>query len=423
MFRSNHIAQARDSTGQTPSGHVLPRLLLQEAQWQTETPPRRQFDALTIDSAPRSALHRLMDLPNDSSMEPTVSPEKEDHQGLLPAVPASNFPEVGCGDSGSTLPTDITTLQEGERSTVTASQASAAPATEDYPGQQELQLEFERDGTSKSVMCKCSPELNKLFCQTSKTSPVLIHVKSSPYSGSVVPQTMKVYKKPEHIAEGVNRRPSNKSSVAFHNVFTRQSHLILIEENSMAHYTEDENGNHSANGPYEEPQVGSQTSNVLTSDMQNNTRLGEMNRRLIMTVTLESKDGILDQHRFHACMGDFPCKDHQMEGENVLKKEMKDSRMMAFPRLPTVLHPLFSIKHHAREEEVFTLKIRGRKRYKIFKKLNDALDLQDRRQAAVVTEMQVDGTTTGDEASDTRSVLNAEDFLASIALEESEHQT
>ncbi|PIO30685.1 hypothetical protein AB205_0136420, partial [Aquarana catesbeiana] len=256
------------------------------------------------------------------------------------------------------LPPTMTTLQEGGiTSTFTPPPSTAVPSTEDYPGNHHLELEFEQNGTAKSVTCtvgsqcttillnymcnsscmggmnrrpimtiitleskegvllgrRCfevrvcacpgrdrrteeenfakkkelkgsgkraipnpqmldalipkkrlineeevftlqySPDLNKLFCQSAKTCPVLIHVQSPPPNGSVL-RAVAVYKKSEHMAEVVKRCPHHERSVEPGDDYAPRSHLIRIEGNSMAQYAEDVNGRHSVCLPYEEPQ-------------------------------------------------------------------------------------------------------------------------------------------------------------------------
>lgn len=330
-----------------------------------------------------------MDPPSDNGMEPPLSQETfEDLWSLLPAMQTVNCPEEGFADLVyPPLPSNMVTLQEGGiSSTFNAPQSTGVPSTEDYPGQYGLQLEFEQNGTAKSVTCTYSPDLNKLFCQSAKTCPVLVRVQSPPPSASVL-RAVAVYKKSEHVAEVVKRCPHHERSVEPGDDSAPRSHLIRVEGNSMAQYTEDANGRHSVCVPYEEPQLGSQCTAVLLNYMCNSSCMGGMNRRPIMTIiTLESSEGILLGRRcFEVRVCACPGRDRRTEEENFTKKkELKGSGKRAISE-PPPSEALVLKKRLTNEEEIFTLQIRGRERYEMFKKLNDALECQDHKESQKLT--------------------------------------
>ncbi|XP_072255282.1 cellular tumor antigen p53-like [Pyxicephalus adspersus] len=287
----------------------------------------------------------------------------------------------GLGELVFSLPPTMSTLQEGRiSSSFTAPPSTAIPSTEDYAGDYGLQLEFEQNGTAKSVTCTYSLELNKLFCQPGKTCPVLIRVQRSPPSGSVL-RAVAVYKKSEHMAEVVKRCPHHERSVEPGDDAAPKSHLIRVEGNALAQYTEDGNGRHSVCVPYEEPQVGSQCSAILLNYMCNSSCMGGMNRRPIMTIiTLESKERCFEV-RVCACPG-RDCRTE--EGNFTKKKELKGSGKRAMPSAPAS-ESLLPKKRLAEEEEVFTLQIRGHDRYEWFKRMNDALEAQDKPEPQKLT--------------------------------------
>ncbi|XP_068129903.1 cellular tumor antigen p53 [Hyperolius riggenbachi] len=324
-----------------------------------------------------------MDLPSDSVMDPPLSQETfEDLWNLLPNTLQTVCPE----DLGYPLSSDMSILQEsGVTTTFSPPPSAGVPSTEDYAGDHGLQLEFEKNGTAKSVTCTYSPDLNKLFCQSGKTCPVLIRIQSSPPDGSVL-RVGAVYKKSEHIAEVVKRCPHHERAGEPGDVSAPSSHLIRIEGNTMARYMEDANGRHTVCVPYQDPQVGSQCSTVLLNYMCNSSCMGGMNRRPIMTIiTLESKEGaLLGRRCFEVRVCACPGRDRRSEEGNYLKKELKGSgkRVMVTPPMP---EPTLPKKRLVTEEEVFTIQVRGRERYEMFKKLNNALEAEDRAEHQKVT--------------------------------------
>ncbi|KAG8435908.1 hypothetical protein GDO86_007124 [Hymenochirus boettgeri] len=255
--------------------------------------------------------------------------------------------------------------------------SSAVPSTEDYAGEYGLKLEFQQNGTAKSVTCTYSTDLNKLFCQSGKTCPVLIRVESPPTCAAILRATA-VYKKSEHVSEVVKRCPHHERTMEPGDDPATRSHLIRVEGNTQAFYVEDANsGRHSVCVPYEDPQVGTECSTVLYNYMCNSSCMGGMNRRPILTIiTLESRDGILLGRRsFEVRVCACPGRDQE---ENFLKKRgLKTSGKRELPSPPPSEPPLPK-KRMIQGEETFNLQVKGRARYEMLKKLNDALEEQDK---------------------------------------------
>lgn len=324
-----------------------------------------------------------MDPPSEGAMEPPLS--QETFEDLWSLLPDANLQSVICAQENMLdfgeypLAPVMSVLQEGGvSSTFAPTPTSAVPSTEDYPGHHGLKLEFQQNGTAKSVTCTYSPDLNKLFCQSAKTCPVLVRVHNPPGSGALL-RAVAVYKKSEHVAEVVKRCPHHERSMEPGDECAPRSHLIRVEGNSQAYYSEDGNGRHSVCVPYEGPQVGSECTVLLLNYMCNSSCMGGMNRRPIMTiVTLESKEGFLLGRRcFEVRVCACPGRDRRTEEENFLKKELKTNGKRALPASPVSESPLPK-KKSCNEEEVFTIQVKGRERYEMLKKINDALESQDK---------------------------------------------
>uniref|UniRef100_A0A8C5QHQ2 Cellular tumor antigen p53 n=1 Tax=Leptobrachium leishanense TaxID=445787 RepID=A0A8C5QHQ2_9ANUR len=319
-----------------------------------------------------------MEQHSEPGMEPLSQETFEDLWSLLPLQdPLQDalleYPEYNMPRQTPVLPDEVLLHSYAPNT------SSSVPSVEDYPGAHGLQLEFQQNGTAKSVTCTYSKDLNKLFCQSAKTCPVLLRVPQVPPGGAVIRATA-VFKKSEHVAEVVKRCPHHERAHEPGDDTAPASHLIRVEGNSQAFYVEDaKSGRHSVCVPYEEPQVGSECSTVLYNYMCNSSCMGGMNRRPILTIiTLESREGaLLGRRCFEVRVCACPGRDRRTEEENYYKKKgLKITGKRDLVTSP-VTEPGLPKKRVLCEEETFTLQIKGRERYEMLKQINDALELQE----------------------------------------------
>ncbi|XP_060111698.1 cellular tumor antigen p53 [Heteronotia binoei] len=260
--------------------------------------------------------------------------------------------------------------------------SSTVPSTEDYAGAHSFELMFEQSGTAKSVTCTYSEDLNKLFCQISKTCPVLVKVSSCPPPGSVI-RAMAVYKKSEHVADVVKRCPNHERSLEFREKGIPVQHLIRIEGNKNAQYHSDETTErHSVVVPYEAPQVGSECSTVLYNFMCNSSCPGGMNRRPILTIiTLESQQGqLLGRRCFEVRVCACPGRDRKTEEENFHKATRGERSKKGAPgKNGSEKKPTAGTSSNT--EGTYNLEIKGWDRFIMFKKLNEALEFKDAQES------------------------------------------
>lgn len=321
-----------------------------------------------------------MELHPENAMEPLSQETFEDLWSLLPLEdPLQDGYDALLECPGYNMPQHTSALpEEGVLNPYAPNASASVPSSEDYPGAYGLQLEFEHNGTAKSVTCTYSKDLNKLFCQSAKTCSVLIRVSQPPPSGAVIRATA-VFKKSEHVAEVVKRCPHHEREQGDDSA--PASHLIRVEGNSQAQYVEDpKSGRHSVCLPYEEPQVGSECTTVLYNYMCNSSCMGGMNRRPILTIiTLESKEGAaLGRRCFEVRVCACPGRDRRTEEENYYKKKglkIAGKRDLLTPPVPVPGLPKKRVL--SEDEETFTLQIKGRERYEMLKKINDALEMQE----------------------------------------------
>ncbi|KAF7663850.1 hypothetical protein LDENG_00198730 [Lucifuga dentata] len=259
--------------------------------------------------------------------------------------------------------------------------ASTVPVTTDYPGEYSFQLRFQKSGTAKSVTSTFSEELNKLYCQLAKTSPVEILVSKEPPQGAILRATA-VYKKTEHVADVVRRCPHHQNEDGAEH----RSHLIRVEGSQRAQYDENPHTKRqSVTVPYEPPQLGSEMTTILLAFMCNSSCMGGMNRRPILTIlTLETPEGVvLGRRCFEVRVCACPGRDRKTEENNFIKAQsgkMKKKKSMPAPDATVVKKAKSASSADEEDKEVFVLQVRGRERFAMLKKINDGLELLDKEQ-------------------------------------------
>lgn len=276
------------------------------------------------------------------------------------------------------LPTPDMSTMDGVNPT-----SSTVPVTSDHPGEYGFQLQFQKTGTAKSVTSTYSEQLNKLYCQLAKTTPVEVLLGKEIPLGAIIRATA-VYKKTEHVAEVVRRCPHHQNEDAA----DHRSHLIRVEGSQRAQYFEDPNTKRqSVTVPYELPQLGSEITTILLSFMCNSSCMGGMNRRPILTIlTLETAEGlVLGRRCLEVRICACPGRDRKTEEENITKMQngtVQTKKRKSTPGSSSVKKSRPTSSAEEEDKDVFVLNVRGRERYEMLKKINDGLELLDKDRKA-----------------------------------------
>uniref|UniRef100_A0A1A8UK50 Cellular tumor antigen p53 n=1 Tax=Nothobranchius furzeri TaxID=105023 RepID=A0A1A8UK50_NOTFU len=270
--------------------------------------------------------------------------------------------------------------------------SSTVPVTTDHPGDYQLELRFQKSGTTKSVTSTFSEQLNKLFCRLAKTTPVEVLVSREPPQNAILRATA-VYKKSEHVAEAVRRCPHHQNKDSSDN----KSHLIRVEGSQLAQYFEDPfTKRQSVTVPYEPPQLGSEMTTILLSFMCNSSCMGGMNRRPILTIlTLETPEGlVLGRRCFEVRVCACPGRDRKTEEEQANKKESgskqtQKKRNLA-PNTSSLTTPAKKMKSSSsgedEDKEMIPLYIQGRKKWNLMKRISDGLDLVEKEKKQLLVQ-------------------------------------
>lgn len=263
------------------------------------------------------------------------------------------------------------------------------PATNNWLGQYGFCISFgPQEKPTKSTAWTYSEMKDKLYVNMGAACPVRFYTTHSPPAGSVL-RAMAVFTKPEYVKDVVKRclNHSSPSDITNEN-HPAPDHLVRCES-PQAYYMMDSNSERqSVIVPYENPQVGMPYTTYLFKFMCLGSCVGGLNRRPIKIVfTLESKHGLCMgrqsvEVRICAC----PWRDRRTDEKHFEQQQkprpqglgvsVKRTCNDIFEEFVTVSPAPKKPKSTSEDDEIFTIKVRGRKNFEFMCLMRDALEKQ-----------------------------------------------
>uniref|UniRef100_G3UAZ0 Cellular tumor antigen p53 n=1 Tax=Loxodonta africana TaxID=9785 RepID=G3UAZ0_LOXAF len=298
-------------------------------------------------------------LPEKLVLSPSLSPAAEAVDDLLLPEDAADWLESQAGAQG---------ISEAPTLATSWTLSSSVPSQKTYSTYR-FCLGFLHSGTAKSVTYTYSPELNMLFCRLAKACPVQLWVTSTTPPSTCV-HTMAIYRR-QHMMEVVKHCPHLECRCDYSDCLDPPQHLI-VGGNLHAEYLED-------TITLEPPEVGSDTT-IHFNFMCNSSCMGGMNPLTI--ITLEYSNGNpLGHNSFEVHICTCPGRHRCTEEDNFQKKwepcPEPPSGRITKQTLPTSTSSSIKPKKKPLDEKYFTLQIHGHECFKMFLKLNEALELKD----------------------------------------------
>lgn len=254
------------------------------------------------------------------------------------------------------------------------------PSVSDYPGDHGFEIYFGKSTESavKNAQYTHSTLLDKLFVRMNALCPVQFRCNTMPPDGCVI-RALPVYTRPEHVTEVVSRCPNHQIQDNSADHLTR--HLIRAEQpgSDSVRYVLSSDGRESVSVAYCNPEIGSQYTTVFYKYMCLSSCVGGINRRPITTVfTLETPDGVVIGRRcVEVRICSCPGRDRSQEERRKRKANAPPGYVLLPKKKKSSSVPSTSTAEPSGQPDEFFLRIRGKEKYKILKKIKEALDLKE----------------------------------------------
>ncbi|XP_029643409.1 tumor protein 63 isoform X3 [Octopus sinensis] len=257
------------------------------------------------------------------------------------------------------------------------------PSNTNYPGDYHFEISFAQPSKeTKSTTWTYSDKLDKLYVRMATTCPVRFKTLQTPPSGCQI-RAMPIYMKPEHVQEVVKRCPNHATAKEHNENHPAPLHIVRCEH-KLAKYEEDlYNGRQSVLIPHEMPQAGSEWVINLYQFMCLGSCVGGPNRRPIQLVfTLEKDNQVLGRRAVEVRICACPGRDRKADEKAACSpaKPPSPQKNGFAQRSLLITNDITKVAPKKRkiDDEVFTLKVRGRDNYEVLSKIRDAMELAAR---------------------------------------------
>ncbi|KAI0238143.1 Tumor protein p73 [Lamellibrachia satsuma] len=286
-----------------------------------------------------------------------------------------------CGDHNQMSPASVNTHL--------LSPAPTVPSNTAYSGDYQFEISFETQSKeTKSTTWTYSVPLRKLFVRMATTCPVRFKTGKQPPPGTIL-RAMPIYMKPEHVQEVVKRCPNHATNKEHNENHPAPNHLVRCEH-KLAQYVEDPYTlRQSVIIPQEQPQAGAEWVTNLYQFMCFSSCVGGLNRRPIQVIfTLEHENIVLGRQAIEVRICACPGRDRRGEERPIMSSKQSPNKKMHKLNVGT---DIMSVSPSAKrrkigdDDDVFTLRVKGRQNFEILARIRDSLEL-----ASMIPQSQVE---------------------------------
>lgn len=257
---------------------------------------------------------------------------------------------------------------------------SRTPSKSNYSGPYGFEMSFEKtDYAVKNANYTHSHEVDKLYAKMNVACPVQFRCRNDPPPGSRI-RAMMVYMRDEQSHDPVTRCPTHMMNATSRPELAKHLIQTVAPENGYdeSDYNTSMYNMNSVCVPFSKPPVGEQHFTILYKFMCLSSCVGGVNRRPVVAVfTLEDQDcAVIGRRCIEVKICSSPGRDRKQDENRKRKKEIPPGSVpVALPKKPKMVVVGTPKNEGDGKDEVFLLRVKGRAKYELLKKIYDGLTL------------------------------------------------